>query len=116
MIELKKLKPNLHATKKYLSWLKSSDVRKFTDLKYQSFSVKKIKEFIYEKNKSKNEFLLGIFLKRNNIHIGNVKIGPIDKYNRTAEISYFIGESENRNKGYATFVIKKAIIFSKKKR
>jgi RimJ/RimL family protein N-acetyltransferase len=114
MIELKKLNPNLHATKKYLSWLKESDVKRFTDIKYQKFSIKKIKEFIYEKNKSKNEFLLGIFLKKNNIHIGNVKIGPINTFDKTAEISYFIGDPDNRGRGYATLAIKKAIIFSKK--
>ena len=44
MIELKKLNPNLHATKKYLSWLKESDVKRFTDIKYQKFSIKKFKE------------------------------------------------------------------------
>ena len=43
MIELKKLNPNLHATKKYLRWLKESDVKRFTDIKYQKFSIKKIK-------------------------------------------------------------------------
>ena len=114
MIDLKKLNPNRHATKKYLSWLKNPEVKRFTDLKYHKFSIQKIKEFIYEKNKSKNEFLLGIFLKKNNIHIGNVKIGPIHKFDRTAEISYFIGDSENWGKGYASLAIKKAMIFSKK--
>ena len=54
MIDLKKLNPNLHATKKYLSWLKNPEVKRFTDLKYHKFSIQKIKEFIYEKNKSKN--------------------------------------------------------------
>ena len=46
MIELKKLNPNRHATKKYLSWLKNSDVKRFTDLKYRKFSIQKIKESI----------------------------------------------------------------------
>ena len=114
MIFLKKLSPTNHATKQYLAWLKDSETQRFTDLRYQKFSIKKIKEFITEKNKSKNEHLLGIFLKEKKIHLGNIKIGPINFFDMTAEISYFIGDKKNWGKGYATEAIKKTIQIAKK--
>ena len=47
-------------------------------------SLADIRKFVVEKNKSKNEFLFGIFIeKRNeNLHIGNIKLGPINFFIR----------------------------------
>lgn len=42
-------------------------------------------------------------------HIGNIKLGPINLFHRTSEISYFIGEKHLWGKGYASMAIKKII-------
>jgi ribosomal-protein-alanine N-acetyltransferase len=61
-------------------------------------------------------FLYGIFINKNNsnIHIGNIKLGPINYIHKTGQISYFIGERELWGNGYTTLAIKEIIKIAKK--
>ena len=115
-IILRKLNLKKDISKKYQNWMNDLEVHKYTEQKYTKHSLINIRKFVREKNKSKNEFLYGIFLKRNNlnIHIGNIKLGPINFIHRIAEVSYFIGEKELWGKGYTTLAIKEIIKIAKK--
>ena len=94
---LKKLKLK-NVNTEYLKWMNDYEVTKFTEQRFKKHSLLDLKNFVKEKNKSKNEFLFGIFFKENSflIHIGNIKLGPINKFHKSAEISYIIG---NKNFG-----------------
>ena len=118
MLFLKKLDPKKDITKKYQKWMNDPEVQKYTEQRYKKHSLKDIKKFVKEKNKSKTEFLFGIFLKKNKIlnHIGNIKLGPINFIHLTAEISYFLGEKDLWGKGYTTIAIKKIINIARKKK
>ena len=107
-IILKRLNLKKDISKKYQNWMNDFDVHKYTEQKYRKHSLVDIKKFVKEKNKSKNEFLYGIFLKRNNFsqHIGNIKLGPINFIHKNGDISYFIGEKKLWGKGYTTLAIK----------
>jgi RimJ/RimL family protein N-acetyltransferase len=102
-------------TQSYINWLNNYEVVKFTEqknLKHNRKTILKYFEFI---SKSKNQFLYGIFVKNNNKHkhIGNIKLGPINYIHRFAEISYFIGELDYWNKGFATSAVSKIIKIAK---
>jgi len=116
-ITLRKLNLTKDISSKYLKWMNDLEVHKYTEQKYRKHSLINIRKFVKEKNKSKNDFLYGIFLKRSNlnIHIGNIKLGPINFMHKTGEISYFIGEKELWGKGYTTLAIKEIIKIAKKK-
>lgn len=90
----------------YLMWMNDLEVHKYTEQKYKKHTIKDLKKFIVEKNKSNDEFLYGIFLSNNNKHIGNIKLGPIYHYHKTAYISYFIGDKNEWGKGYGSLAIK----------
>lgn len=79
-------------TDKYISWLNNRDVNKYLEVRHTKHSREKVIEFISLKNLSENEYLYGVFCQKNNIHIGNVKIGNINHIYRTGEISLFIGD------------------------
>jgi len=115
-IILRKLNLKKDISKKYQSWMNDLEVHRYTEQKYTKHSLNNIRKFVEEKNKSKNEFLYGIFLKKNNlnIHIGNIKLGPINFIHKTGEISYFIGEKDLWGKGYTTLAIKEIIKTAKK--
>ena len=115
-ITLRKLNLTKDISKKYLTWMNDLEVHKYTEQKYIKHSKTKIRKFVKEKNKSKNEFLYGIFLKRNNLytHIGNIKLGPVNFNHKFSNISYFIGEREMWGKGYTTLAIKEIIKIAKK--
>ena len=116
-IMLRNLNLKKDISKKYLNWMNDSEVQKYTEQKFIKHSLNSIRKFVKEKNESKNEFLYGIFLKKNNIkiHIGNIKLGPIDFIHMTCNVSYFIGEKEFWGKGFTTLAIKEIIKIAKKK-
>ena len=116
MIYLKQLNPAKDIGAKYQKWMNDIEVNKYTEQKYKKHSLKNIKHFVIQKNKSKNEFLYGIFLKKNKSHIGNIKLGPINFIHKFAEISYFLGEKELWGKGYIAKAIKEIIKIARKKK
>ena len=114
---LRKLNIKKDISKKYLSWMNDPDVHRYTEQKYKKHSLLDIKKFVENKNKSKNEFLYGIFLQENKLakHIGNIKLGPVNSIHKIADISYFIGEKKLWGKGLTTLAIKEIIKIAKKK-
>ncbi len=116
-IKLRKLNLTKDITNKYKNWMNDLEVHKYTEQKFNRNSLAEIRNFVKIKNQSKNEFLYGIFLKKNNInsHIGNIKLGPINFRHKNAKISYFIGEKHLWGKGYATIAIREIIKIARKK-
>ena len=115
-IKLKELKL-FDVNKTYLKWMNDSEVFKYSKQSNSRHSLKKIKEFILNKKKLKNEFIYKILIYENkrNKHVGNIKLGPISFENKTADISYFIGEKKYWNKGITTKAIKLIVNLAKKK-
>jgi RimJ/RimL family protein N-acetyltransferase len=118
LIVLKKLNLTNDISKKYMSWMNDFEVFKFTMQKNKNHSLDDIKKFVKEKNRSKNEFLYGIFLNKNNSkkHIGNIKLGPINLRLKSSDISYFVGEKKLWGHGYSTIAIAELIKIAKKKK
>ena len=115
-IILEELRPNM-VSEKYLMWLNSKEIVKFTEQRFIKHSKKKIINFVRSKKNSKNEFLYGIFIKMNSkkIHIGNIKLGPICYNHKNAKISYLIGEKNLQNEGLGTKAIKEMLYIAKKR-
>ena len=84
---LKKLLPE-DANPEYLKWMNDKEVTKFTEQRFKKHSLSEIKNFIKEKNISKVEFLFGIFVVDKSVktHVGNIKLGPINKFHQSAEV------------------------------
>ena len=116
MIYLRQLNPAKDIGSKYQKWMNDIEIHKYTEQKYKKHSFKDIKDFVIKKNKSRNEFLYGIFLKKDKSHIGNIKLGPINFMHKFAEISYFIGEKELWGKGCAEKAIREIIKIARKKK
>ena len=114
MLYLKKLCPEKNITEEYLSWLNDDEVTIYTNQHNKNHTIENIKKFVIEKNNSPDEYLLGIFTV-NDIHIGNIKIGPIDE-NGNSHLSFLIGNKSYWGRGYASLAIKKALIFAKKRK
>lgn len=87
----------------YVSWMNDYDVVKFTNQKNLKHTFNSVKFYVKEKLESDDELLLGFF--SNNLHIGNIKIGPINFYNRNTQISYIVGNKNLWGTGIATSVI-----------
>ena len=118
MIILKKLDLKKDITHKYKKWMNDKEVHKYSAQKLKSHTLNSIRKYVKLINNSKKEFLFGIFVKKKFKleHIGNIKIGPINYFYKTAYISYFIGEKELWKKGLGAKAIKEIITIAKKKR
>ena len=83
--------------------------------RYFKHTIKSVRKYVLAKKKSKLEFLYGIFLETNKIHVGNIKIGPINKIHKTTFISYIIGNSKFRFKGIMSEAFNQIFNLAKKK-
>lgn len=101
------------ATSQYASWLNDPIVNKF--LETRRATTRDLKDYIQEKNLNSNAILLGIFLKKNSLHIGNVKLEPIDFEKKIAQFGLLIGEKDYWGKGIGTEVTKMVINWAFKK-
>ncbi len=98
-VYLRKLKIK-DASKKYCKWLNDPEVNEY--LETRKATIKDLKEYISEKNKTKDCLFFGIFDKKNDKHIGNLKLEPIDFKKGVADFSIMIGEKDYWNIGIGT--------------
>lgn len=90
----------------YEKWLNDDEVTRFLETRWVKQDLFSIKEYVNTINNSQDSIILAIITKDTKKHIGNIKIGPINRFNSYADISYFIGCKDEWGKGYATEAVK----------
>jgi RimJ/RimL family protein N-acetyltransferase len=91
-------------SQEYANWLNDKEVNQFLASHWRKEDIISCKIFVKTINESFDSFLWGIFI--NNKHIGNIKLGPIHKIYKRADISYFIGDRKYWKKGYAVRTVR----------
>jgi len=86
----------------YVKWLNDPEVNQFLETRWYKQDLDSIKDFVNFQLENDHSFLFAIILNTSNCHIGNIKIGPINKHHNHADISYFIGEKKLWGKGLMT--------------
>lgn len=89
----------------YLSWLNDKRINQYLETRWSEQSISSIKSFVTATNDDPDSFLFGMFDINTNEHIGNIKIGPINRRHGYGDISYFIGDPNYWGKGLATEAI-----------
>ena len=89
---------------RYVNWLNDAEVNKFLEVRFKKHTIATTKTFVREMLSDPCNDLYGIFI-LNGEHIGNIKLGPINRRYQTAQISLFIGDKRYWGKGYATEAI-----------
>ncbi len=100
-------------SKKYISWLNDREVNRFLSIRGQRQSYETVRDYVDSFKRSQNKILLGIFLKDNDQHIGNVTISSIDWQNKFGAVGLCIGDKKCWRKGYGSEVLKcvKELVF-----
>ena len=93
-------------TESYLRWLTDPEIGRFLETRQRPQTVQTIREFVERVNARDDEFLFGIFLKGNDRHVGNIKVGPVKQNHSLADVGLLIGERDCRGKGIATDAIR----------
>lgn len=88
-----------HATEKYVGWLNDPEVYKYLDTR-GSQSLDSLKEFINYQIINQ-VYIWAIIDNSLDVHIGNIKIDPINKIHKYGEYGILIGDKNYWGKGYA---------------
>lgn len=89
----------------YVAWFQDPDVLQYLEARHTTRTREKIIGFVQNMLESKDNLMLGIFLKGNKKHIGNIKLGPVNKIYKRGDIGLVIGDKGSWGKGYATEAI-----------
>ena len=91
----------------YLQWMNDKDVCKYleTSIPYSKFEL----EDFVNSMIAKKIFFWAITLKHNDLHIGNIKIDPINYRHRIGEYGILMGDKNNWGKGFGKEASKQVI-------
>jgi [ribosomal protein S5]-alanine N-acetyltransferase len=83
--------------------MRDEDVTHYLEVRFAPPDAAALEAFIRKMNGSDDNLLLGLFPKRDpKRHIGNIKLGPIDRRHASAAIGIVIGAKEFWGKGLAS--------------
>ncbi|MBA2708788.1 MAG: GNAT family N-acetyltransferase [Gemmatimonadaceae bacterium] len=97
---------------RYLGWLLDAQVNRFLETRFVQQTPGRIEEFVRRMRRSPDDYLFAIVQSDTDTHVGNLKIGPVNRVHGYADISYFIGERDAWSKGIATEAINIATRFA----
>ena len=89
----------------YVKWMNDFNVTDGLGISHNITTISGEKEWIQNTTKS-NDIQLAIVKKENDTLIGNCSLHQINHYKKTATLGIFIGEEQERNKGYGTETVK----------
>ena len=103
-IHLRSVRP-ADATERYVSWLNDPEVNRYLEVRFSPQTLEGVRAYIDDMAKSADYVFLAIMLNDGARHIGNIKIGPINRAHLFADIGIVIGEKDCWGKGCATEAI-----------
>ena len=89
----------------YIEALNDEEVVRLTEARHQKWDEEKVKRYIIESNIEGISQLIGIFLKENDKHIGNIRLFNFNKYHKRVEFGIMIFDKLQWSKGYGTEVL-----------
>lgn len=89
----------------YIDWLADRDVTQYLECRHTRHSPESVRGYVDNMFASDNDLMMGLFLKSNRQHIGNIKIGTLERLYNRADVGIMIGDQSCWGKGYATEAI-----------
>lgn len=103
-IELFLLEPR-HASDAYVRWLNDPEVNRYLESRFATQDLPSVAAFIAGALKSDRSLFLGIRSIALARHVGNIKLGPIDRHHGLGEIGIMIGDRDAWGRGTASRAI-----------
>ncbi len=103
-LHLRSVRPS-DATERYVSWLNDPEINRYLEVRFSPQTLEGVRAYVTEMAGSEDYAFMAIVLNDGDRHIGNIKIGPMNRAHRFADIGIVIGEKDCWGKGYATEAI-----------
>lgn len=100
------------ANRNYCDWMNDSEINQYLESRFEKWSVSKLKRYISDIKRNPDNVFLAIVSRDGNKHIGNIKIGPINRRHKYADVGIIIGEKSFWGKGIATEAIKLVVDYA----
>jgi ribosomal-protein-alanine N-acetyltransferase len=88
-------------TSDYVDWMNDPEVVRFTESRFQQHTADSIGAFVETCNRDPDVLLLGIFDRGSGLHLGNIKLGPVDRHHLVADLGIIIGRKQFWGRGVA---------------
>lgn len=92
-------------TDRYLAWMNDASVNKYLESRFGVHTLDSLESFVRGRIKSDNEWMFAICVKESGLHIGNIKLGPVNAHHGFGDIGLLVGESDWQGQGVATEAI-----------
>jgi [ribosomal protein S5]-alanine N-acetyltransferase len=89
-------------TERYQSWLNDPDVTLYMEAGVFPTTLQQLEKYYQEVTSSPNQVILAVIHQKSDLHIGNVKLGPINWVHRRAALGILIGDKEFWGRGLGT--------------
>jgi [ribosomal protein S5]-alanine N-acetyltransferase len=104
LVELRPLAPE-DVTEDYLAWLRDRDVTRQLEVRFERHTLESLRAWVEETGARDDTLLLAIVERASGRHVGNIKVGPLDRRHGTADVGLLIGAKDCWGRGYATEAI-----------
>ncbi len=106
-VELFGLGPD-EVTDEYVTWLNDPAINRYLESRFVRHTAESTRRFVQSIVQSDDSILFGIRYVPVKRHVGNIKLGPIDRHHRRAEIGLLIGDRSVWGRGIASSAIELA--------
>ena len=90
---------------RYVGWMNDPQVTRYLESRFVSHTEGSLKAYVRSMSADPDVLLLAIVRNDDGRHIGNVKLGPIDRHHLLANVGILVGERDCWGHGYATEAI-----------
>ena len=94
------------ATNAYVGWLNDPEVNQYLESRFSTHSTESLRKYIEEIITNPNNHFFAIVRRDSEKHIGNIKIGPINRHHKFADVGIIIGDKNCWGKGFASEAIR----------
>jgi len=85
--------------------MNNPQINRYLETRFAHQDAASVREFVASQAANPDAFLLRIAEAKDDLHIGNIKLGPFNRHHKSAQISLLIGETSKHRLGYATEAI-----------
>ena len=89
----------------YVVWMNDPEINQYLETRFHDQTMETCLSFVQKMNEDSTQNLFGIFEMTSLTHIGNIKLGFINRHHQTAQLSLVIGDKSFWGKGFATEAI-----------
>lgn len=104
-IGLRRLAP-ADVTAAYVDWMNNPEVVRYLETRFHEQTTETVAAFVQSAAASDNAFLFAIVRLKDGRHVGNIKLGPINRSHGQADVSLLIGERSAWGQGFGTEAVR----------